>query len=225
MLTRSSACPKGCPCVTEDGGRSGTRTQDLRDSVLLVSSSTGRNGMEWTLLAARTESAHHNTALEAGGPWSAGEDPPLAMAKDPLGVLHPRDAGAPAAWGCWDAAGIGPSLPAQPRAQPHLSPAPWGSLLQRTALQLSLLPVCPGCSQESLGTMSFLHNHLHLEAAGMEPAPAQCWAHQDSSWLTAVPQTRALGHPQHPRHCLVGQTWRSLRAAECWAGQGLCGPN
>lgn len=40
--------------------------------------------MDWTLLAAGTESVHHNVLLEAGGPWSAGEDPP-AMAKDPLG--------------------------------------------------------------------------------------------------------------------------------------------
>lgn len=107
----------------EDGGRSRTRTWNLRDFVLLVSSSTRRNGTEWTLLAAGTESVHHNTALEAGGRGVLGKSFLLPWPRThwdvSLGMLHRRGAGAPAAWSCWGAVGTEPGLPTHPRAQLH----------------------------------------------------------------------------------------------------------
>lgn len=195
--------------------------------------------MEWTLLAAGTESVHHNTVLEAGGRGVLGKILLLPRPRTPwdvsLGMLHRRGAGAPAAWSCWGAVGTGPGLPTHPRAQlhaglPHLTTLLCGGSLLADNCPSALPPASvPWAVLRILwGPWSFLHNHLSphcLGAAGMEPAPAQCLAHQESSWLIAISQTRSLGHPQHPLHCLMGRIWSSHRAAGCWAGQGLCGLN
>lgn len=80
--------------------------------------------------------------------------------------------------------------------------------LQRTALQLSLLPVCPELFLECFGDHgAFSTTTVTLpRTADMEPGAARhrpssspvLLAHQESSWLIPVPQTRSLGHPRSP---------------------------
>lgn len=87
---------------------------------------------------------------------------PSCHGQGPIGACHCECciAGmqvAPAAWSCWEAVGTGPGLLSHSRAQ-HMQDCltstillHGGSLLQRTALQLSLLSACPGLFSESFG--------------------------------------------------------------------------
>lgn len=118
--------------------------------------------MEQTLLAAGTESIHHNTAWEAGEPWSAGEDPPLL----PWPRTH---------WGMslgmlylWEAVGTGPGLLSHPRAQlhaglPHSTTLLLGDSLPAENSSSALLPasVLWAVIRILWGSWSFLLNHLH----------------------------------------------------------------
>lgn len=153
-----------------------------------------------------------------------------------LGVLHCRDAGAPAAWSCWDAVGTGPGLLSQPRAQPHAglphqhSPALWGLTACRE--QLFSSPPCQcalGCFQNPLGTTE-LSPQPPSHCPGQQTGARSCQARaqlQPSAWLTRRAagcfQSHRQGHWATPRSPAL--TWDGLVRTRVMlrAGQGPCG--
>lgn len=195
--------------------------------------------MERTLLAPGTESVHHNTALEAEEPWSAGEDPPLGMAKDLLGHVTGNAASQGCRCSCClellgcreyrtrpavtrqDTAPCRTASPAQPCSV-------GAHFLQRTALQLSLLPVCPGLFSESFGEHGVFSTATFTlpGAARHGPSSSSAPGSPGEHLADCSPTNKVTGPPPaalHPLPWLMGQTWKNHRAAECWVGQGLCG--